>query len=442
MEPNVLLLICDGLRQDVISLYGGEAKMPFLESLAKDSMVYDNAITPAPHTFPAHTSLFTGLYASQHGVHETDKLKLLDLIGYGQRLEAERIAESLSKKGYNTFGISNNVVVSPFTAFDIGFNNFICLDPSPKAKEWDVVSEARKLGASPGAIVKALLKRGQFRKLFEYASAWRRINRTNTALNYPIEKGSLVVNDILENCKLVSPFFTFINLIEMHEPYHGYNPKETWDNFTGVKKTSDKKVASLKKQYITEAEYLDGAIGKLVKTLKEREVYDNTLLIITADHGQAFNEHGYMYHGTPGLNEEMTRIPLIIKYPNQRKFVKIEGYQSLVNIKALIDSILKGGDDSVLTKKAEFSETYGAVVALPGGYESRKKYVEDTYEWVGKAVYKDGYKLTIDGTHGVVKEFLKGKEEISVKDAPEKAKELLNEIAKFKGTENFKLPSL
>jgi arylsulfatase A-like enzyme len=442
MEPNVILLICDGLRRDVPGLYGGEAKMPFLDSLAKDAMVYENALTPAPHTFPAHISLFTGLYASQHGVHETDKLKLLDLISYSERLEAERLAESLSKKGYNTFGISNNIVVSPFTGFDKGFNNYICLDPAPKTKEEEIFSEARKLGSSPGAIAKVLIKRGQFRRLFAYVRAWRRINKINRALNYPIEKGSSLVNDILENCKFGDKFFAFINLIEMHEPYPGYNPKETWDNFTGVKKTSDKKVAYLKRQYLLEAEHLDQAIGRMVKTLKEREVYDNTMLIITSDHGQAFNEHGYMYHGTPGLNEEMARIPLIIKYPNQRKFKKKEGYQSLVNIKRLIHSIIEGGDDSVLTKEVEFSETYGTVVSLPGGYESRKKYVEDTYERVMKSVYKDGYKLTVDGTGGTVSEFLKGKDEIDIEDAPEEAKELLKEIARFKVEKDFKMPDI
>jgi Arylsulfatase A and related enzymes len=62
MEPDVLLIVCDSLRKDIMELYGGEAKTPNLLKLKDDAVVYDNAIAPSPWTFPSHVSLFTGLY--------------------------------------------------------------------------------------------------------------------------------------------------------------------------------------------------------------------------------------------------------------------------------------------------------------------------------------------------------------------------------------------
>ena len=75
MKPNILFIVCDTLRKDVLELYGGEAKTPNLMRLAEDSQVYENAIAPSPWTYPSHVSMFTGLYLNEHKVHETTEVK-------------------------------------------------------------------------------------------------------------------------------------------------------------------------------------------------------------------------------------------------------------------------------------------------------------------------------------------------------------------------------
>jgi Arylsulfatase A and related enzymes len=105
-----------------------------------------------------------------------------------------------------------------------------------------------------------------------------------------------------------------------------------------------------KKGILAEMEYLDEQIGKLISTLKKAGKYDNTMIIITSDHGQAINEHGYMLHSTY-LYDELVRIPLIIKYPNGKKFEAKKGYQNLVYLPKLIKDVLEGGDDSLFTLK-------------------------------------------------------------------------------------------
>ena len=152
MEPDVLLIVCDSLRKDIMQVYGGEAKTPNLLKLKEDAVVYENAIAPSSWTFPSHVSLFTGLYLNEHKVHETEKDKLLDLTKFNLDLKAERLAEYFSNKGYHTLGISNNPMVSVQTAFDIGFQNFFMIDPFPVSKEDPIFQEARRLGASPKEI--------------------------------------------------------------------------------------------------------------------------------------------------------------------------------------------------------------------------------------------------------------------------------------------------
>ncbi len=439
MEPNIILIVCDSLRKDIMELYGGKAKTPNLIELSKDSMVYENCVAPSPWTFPSHVSLFTGLYLNEHGVHETEDSVLLDLSKPNINLKAERLAEYLYDLGYNTLGISNNPMVSATTGFDIGFNNLFFIDPFPINKEDPLFKEAKNIGASPLSIAIRLIKSGNFKKLFEFYNIKRKEKLTSKALNFPLDKGASLTNRLLKSTNIKEKSFIFINFMEVHEPYRNYNSKKVWDNITGIKKLDKKFVDNVRKEYLKEMEYLDYQIGLFIKHLKNMNLYDDSLIIVTSDHGQALNEHGYLLHKVY-LYEELTRIPLIIKYPKNKKFENKNGYQSLISIKNLIKSVIQGGDDSQLYLDKVFSEAYGADIILPGGYKGREKYIKDTYEKRRKAVYKDGFKLTVNGTDGKIEEFMKDGKNINLEDNKNKVNELLEEIEIFKGKEDFKIP--
>jgi len=441
MEPNIILIVCDALRKDVLGLYGGPARTPNLKKFAKDAVVYDNCIAPSPWTFPSHVSLFTGLYLSEHGVHESKNAKLMELTPLNKNFKAERLPTYLTKLGYSTIGISNNIMVSRFTNFDNGFNNFFNIETDlMQSKE---AKEAMKLGANFMQIVLMLVRKNRLNEIGKYFRELLKIQILSIATNYPFNKGAKLTNEILFSTKLNPQFFLFINFMEMHEPYtrsKGEEGKLILDNFTGIKLINYGKVTKLKQKYIRAAENLDKNLGVLIEMLKDRNLYDNTMIIITSDHGQAFNEHGYMYHDNY-LYEEITRIPLLIKYPNNEKFPKRDGYQSLVSIFGLIKNVLIGRDDKVLTKKVVFSESYGCNRNLPLSYKERKKYVEAKYEKLRKAVYKDGFKLTINGTDGSIEEFSEHGIEKNLDRYKTKVKELILEIKKFNKDGNFKFPS-
>lgn len=440
MEPNVLFIVCDTLRKDILELYGGPAKTLNLIELSKDSVVYDNAISPSPWTYPSHVSMFTGLYLNEHKVHETAEVKTYKINEFHEKLSAEYIAQYFKSRGYRTEGISANPFVSPFSFFDRGFDSFYTLDPRPETRKTGVIEEAKNLGNSPVEILKALVKKGRFADIVRYYAYLQRMKKLDRLYNYPLEKGASLTNKLVENGIWSYGSFRFINLMEMHESYetnsHG---DEIFKNFVGIKPISNRRVEHLKGKYILAAEYLDKKLGELINTIKKEGFYDDTMIIITSDHGQAFNEHGYMYHEI-FLYDEIIRVPLIIKYPKNRKFEKKDGYQSTVNLLKLIKSVMDGGDDSVLTSETAFSESYGAALSLPDRYKDRAQYVKEKYEKARKCVFKKGYKLTVNGTDGTIEEFTKDGRVIKVEENKEEANELLDEIEIFKGNENFILP--
>ncbi len=441
MHPNVLLIICDTLRKDVLEIYGGEAKTPNLKKLAEDSMVYENAIAPAPWTYPSHVSIFTGLYPSEHRVHETFDVKLYGLNKFHEQLTAERMSEFFHSKGYTTEGISNNIMVSPQMLFDKGFDSFYMIDYArPVTRESTLIKEARTLGRSPKEILLNLLKKGRVVDIFRFYSYFRKMKKMDILYNFPLDKGSTLTNNLMSYGRWHEMSFKFINFMEMHEPYetvsHG---DEIFKNYVGIKKLSQSRADYLKKRYISEAEYLDSQLGVLINTLKKSGLYDDTMIIITADHGQAFNEHGHMYHDT-FLYDEIIRVPLIIKYQDNKKFEKKEGYQSTTSIMKLIKSILENGDDSVLTTETAFSESYGTTIVLPDTYKDRAEYVKQKYEKVRKAVFKDGFKLNVNGTDGLIEEFTKDGKDVEPKDYKKEFEDLKNELEIFAGSESFKLP--
>jgi len=442
MKPNVIILICDTMRKSIMDMYGGPARLPNINALAKDSMVYDDCIAPETWTFPSHASMFTGMYASEHGIHETKTEKMSELIEANSKLKARRLPEQMQSKGYSTLCLSNNFMLSRVTGFDYGFDNFLTLDSSPWIQS-KIATEARHIGADPLQVFFELVRRGRFDTILKYAQEMRRIQKVTKVTGYPLNKGSAFTNELLANATLNESFFLFINFWEMHEPYVGFSDKELLDNLTGIRKFSEAKIAFLKKQYVLSGEFLDSQIGRFVQILKDRGLYDDSMIIITSDHGQAFNEHGYMYHGTY-LYDEIVRVPLIIKYPKGKKFRKRKGYQSLVNIPKLISSVISGGDDGAITTRCAFAEAYGNIDFIPKNYEHMREYVNQKYEKIRKAVYMDGYKLTLNGTDGTIEEFMEGDRNISAsaRGNARILKALVEEMDKFKGKEEFKLPDV
>jgi arylsulfatase A-like enzyme len=419
-QPNIVLVVLDTMRKDVLGAYSGKARTPVFDMVAKDSTVYHNAIAPAPHTVPSHACLFTGKYSSEHGVHETYERKGPELLMAMNEVAFETLPETLKRRGYNTIGISANPLLFPGSGYDRGFNFFSTVEERGiSTSDREAINQASRYGKGPKEIVWYLLMHGKINELVKLYSLYRNIKRNEKAINYPSVKGGDRIVHTLLHSKLEQPFFLFLNFMEMHEPYTDYEQRLStnlanelpsqhgvaMNDLLGIKKIPDKILSEIRRKYYSSASTLDTFFGQMIDYLKKNKLYDNSIIIITSDHGQALKERNYYGHGI-FLYNEIVEIPLIVKYPNSRILTQMEsGYQSLTSIPYMIDNILENASNSdLLSKEAAFSESFG----IP--HRRLAPDVRRRFDISSKAIYKNSFKLVVSWPDLEVQEFeYKGK---------------------------------
>jgi arylsulfatase A-like enzyme len=277
-KPNIILITLDTTRADRLGCYGYRRQTsPNIDKLADESVLYTRAIAPSNWTFPSHASLFTGKFTSSHGArYDPEGLLLLtDAISGPKSWDVYRVrglaqnevtlAEVLKESGYTTAA----VVGGPWLKRIFGLN-----------KGFDYYNDSQ-ISTVNGRLARQV---------------------TTNALNW------------LERTR-EKKFFLFMNYFDPHTPYSPpegfalrFLPKGT--NITGREPTLEEFNAL----YDAEILYMDHYIGRFLQKLKVENLYNDTLIIVTADHGELFGEHGKFEHGYYLYQEEI-HVPLFIKYP-------------------------------------------------------------------------------------------------------------------------------
>jgi len=286
--PNVLLIVVDTLRADYIGPYGGVASTPVLDDLAEDAIVFDRAHSNASWTRASFASIYTSLVPPSH----TASLKSSKLPG-----DVLTVAEAMQGHGYATAGFPNNTNVTATFGFAQGFDHYPYLAPNlpfgatESVYQLSMYSVLRKVGER---------FKGETKNVDDfYQPATVAIDRVQGFVN---AQGG-------------DRWFTVMHLMEPHDPYFE-RP------FNGVayaraehEHPDPDKVDYLKETYRIEIEHMDADLGHLIDWLKTEGLYDDTLIVVTADHGEEFLEHGGWWHGTT-LFQEQIHIPLIVKLPD------------------------------------------------------------------------------------------------------------------------------
>lgn len=308
-KPNVIIITMDTTRRDHLSCYGYKEKTtPNLDQLAKASVVFENALSTSSWTLPAHASLFTGLYPSKHGAHAKE--------AWGPKVFDEEnitLAEVLSQYGYKTAGFIGGYFCSSFFGMSQGFDYY-------HENLINLVIEFNNFFVTR-----------IYRSLFPIEDIFEKHGLAGKRIAPQINRSAF--KWLKKNCK--APFFLFLNYFDPHGPYQPLDdsnlriPSELPiknGNYVGWEKRLINKVlrkrhtlTAREKKYLldrydSEIKQMDRGIGELLKFLKELGVYDDSLIIITSDHGESFGEHGLMSH-TPVVYEELVKVPLIVKYP-------------------------------------------------------------------------------------------------------------------------------
>ena len=352
-KPNVIMITMDTVRADHLSVYGYERDTtPNLKSLAEVSTLYNNAIATSDITLPSQASIFTGLYPSSHGAHHFFKTpsdediasEFADWPRTPKPLanKFNTLAEILAGKGYSTMAVvSNPGYLHYYYNLNQGFSYY------------DYRSPVIFLGNLVGK-VRPFYLRQTLHDLIAWCipapdrdNAYRRADKINRVVFSLMDKAKEEDNR----------FFLFINYMDAHAEYA---PPAPYDRlFPGKDETftltqfrdlehqvlklerdiTVKEQQHIVSQYDGGIAYEDFHIGQLLARLKEADLYDNSLIVVTSDHGEAFGERKHIEHGT-SVYQDQVHVPLIIKYPLSSRKTVIDKYVSGVDLMPTVLDVL------------------------------------------------------------------------------------------------------
>jgi len=312
-RPDVVLIVLDTLRADRLPTYGyAQQTMPRLHGFAQTATVFDHASAASDMTLSSTASILTGVYPFQHGAYT----RRGQLVGSEMAHAIPTLAETLSSRGYQTFGIvSNSGFLHPVYGFGRGFDSY----------QWDLYDSAYLLDR-----IWLLTTLG--RTLPHYAAADRISNQAISAIDRAGASNA--------------PFFLFLNYMDAHWPLApppayverfgtALSPAQfatiTDETLAGTRPLGADERTRLGHHYDGSAAFLDEHLARLMDHLKSTGRYDRTLVIVTSDHGELLGEGGLLGHGL-GVQEEVIRVPLIAKFPGQAEGRRVHGRANHVDI--------------------------------------------------------------------------------------------------------------
>lgn len=347
-RPDVLVLVFDTLRPDYLSCYDSHppVETPTFDSLAGGGTVFTNAFSVGPNTEVSHGALFTGRYPSETG-----------LVGGNAPIPPNQklLAEQFQKAGYRTVGVSGPGKIRSDLGFDRGFEEYVepyyeNLKPRP------TLAYLREAATNP------LVARDFIRTMCRGRDAL-------TALKFEFLKRRLSKTD--------GPTFAFVNFLTCHTPYDpprpykqdatdgysrprwfvieylmdslGLDPErisvehvrtdrvlqvaggEGGPYFADPTWLNEDELAIVRAWYGASVRYLDARLDAFVDWLDETGRLEDTLLVLTADHGEHLGEDGLLYHGRT-LRDEVLHVPLVICGPGVPSSSRRTDLASLIDV--------------------------------------------------------------------------------------------------------------
>ncbi|MCC6490919.1 MAG: sulfatase-like hydrolase/transferase [Candidatus Hydrogenedentes bacterium] len=300
--PNIILIAVDTLRADYLKAYTegkAVAETPAIDALRADSVLYQHAFAQSSWTKASFATIFSGMYPEAHSAVQKDSA-LPDSV--------TTFPEILRDAGYFTEGFANNANIAPTYNYGQGFVEYRYLSPD------------YLFGAGQSAEKMTLYK--ILREVYQKVMGRLRGDRINVSDFYqPAERVTQEGLDWLDRAERPTdtPFFLFLHYMDPHDPYMDHqDPGVGYARVRlGLNPSVDTYRELFKRVYNGEIEYCDTHIGELLQGLKDRGLYDDSVIVFTADHGEEFCEHGGWWHGLT-LYDEQIGIPFMIKLPQNQ----------------------------------------------------------------------------------------------------------------------------
>ena len=335
-KPNVIMLMIDNVRYDHVSCYGYSKKItPNIDEFAKESVLFENMFSVSSWTPPTLASMFTGKYPSHHGVLEEIRLDHKNTT----------FAELLKKNGYRTLKISSSPIITEMFGFNKGFD------------------------ISVEQYTKPILR-------FDMQCLWGKMRNLKFGCDKNTYYKNVLAKRLIEKNK-TEPLFLFLHYENTHSPYHPMRPfhkkilkekknadlgkvrnvfgepgflgkilrdknastHEVYKYMAGNLDLTEEEIDLAVSWYDSEIAYMDYHLGELFEFLKEKNIFDDSIIIVNADHGTNLKEHRLFFHSLCSLYDTNTHVPFMIKLPHGKK-KSIRGLVSLVDFMPTMLDIL------------------------------------------------------------------------------------------------------
>lgn len=318
-DTPVIIYLIDTLRADRLSLYGYPgARTPAFDALAKESVVFDRAYSAAPWTLPSITSMLTSTYPCEHGVVQS-------LRKLGPKLDT--LPERLQGRGYKTAAFFNNYFAGPTSGLDRGYDLSqmrpgIQDDPTTEVFPWlDTVGTD---------------------KFFLYIHTMEPHHPFYTPYEYTRPFGHF---DVVQKENYLSLYFIY-RAQKFLDYSKGLAPGTT-DNSPQMARLSQglsKLKPMISTLYDASVHYADANLGRVVADLKRRGLWEKSLFIVLADHGEELDDHDNWFHDQ-SVYDELLHVPLLIKFPGgARAGTRIADRVSLVDLRPTLLDYLGDAD--------------------------------------------------------------------------------------------------
>jgi len=290
-KPNIILIMVDTLRADHLSCYGGtQVETPNLCRVATDGGSIYDGFAHASWTKPSTASLLTSLIPSSH--QTMSKPSALPQ-------EITTLAEAMQDHGYATGAFVSNTNLTESFGFAQGFDEYHYLGP-------DYLFGARE--SSSKLVLYQIVRRVYF-----MATGAKRFG--------DFYQDSQVVNanafEWLDRHR-DARFFLFLHYMDVHDPYFAHPYDGTGFDRASHQHPTLAHAEEMHALYEGEIAYLDEQFGKLVERLEAQGLWEDSMIVLVADHGEEFGEHGGFWHGMT-LYDEQIAIPLLVKWPRGKR---------------------------------------------------------------------------------------------------------------------------
>lgn len=385
-QPNIIFLVWDACRLDY-----AEEHAPNLRRLANERGTwFENAVAPATWSLPSHASMFTGKYPHEHGMTQPSQSTMpADLVSH------------LNQEGYSCYAVSGNGFTSRRWGFDEEFDYLrFTQGPEPYGDGKEMYGYLRgklehenesMVSALSDAVLECVSHENTLKSMVnltsvavnhasrEVFSGLQRmpspVFRDGPRYSYSGRKNTESIKRILnQESETEDPFFLFSNYMETHRPYvpdEDLQPKhigeipdhdelirlnetiaESWSFIELVEngELNEEDVRKIRSLYAGEVETADRYLGALLDELESQNMLNETIVVVTADHGEMLGEEDSLGRRRIGhqaaMSENLSRVPLVVTHPEAQHGV-VDRYASLKDLFGLFLGAAREGTVSI-----------------------------------------------------------------------------------------------